>query len=293
MKKSFGNRLANKLFKFLNVRNFYENETYLKMQEKHLKKEVKPPLMQKRTWTKHKLGKFTFFKTKNKDFSTAIIYFHGGAFISQPNILHWNFLKKMHTKTDSKVFFPIYPKAPKYTHKDAYKFLFEFLETIKTELKNKKIVFMGDSAGGNIALSFSLQLENFSISKLILFSPCLDLTLSNPEIEKIEQQKLDVLLSKKGLLNSYKKWAGLTPLKSPILSPVNSTLENLPPTAIFVATNEILFPETLMFEKKAKSFGKNITLIIGKEQGHAYPLHPFKESKKSFEKIVELVKNLN
>lgn len=291
MKGSFSQRLANKIFKLLNVKGYYENEKNIKKQAKINKKEVNPPVTHNRFWQKRKLGAFNYFESDTAEGSyKVLIYFHGGAFISQPNIFHWAFLKKVIKQTKTKVFFPIYPKAPVYTHLDAYKFLHDFLNIIKPKLEGKEIVFMGDSAGGNISLSFALQQTTFPISKNILLSPCLDLTLSNPEINKIEESGKDILLSKEGLLKSYEKWVGSSNPNNPILSPINSNLENLPPTIVYVGTEEVLYPEALQFANHAKQLGKDIKLVVAEGQSHAYPLHPFKECRVAAQEIINMLK---
>lgn len=289
MKKSISRRLTNKLFRLINIKSLYENEKFSEHQIKQSTKDVKPALTHRARWKKYTVNEFAFFEGKSKLSEKIIIYFHGGGFISQPNIFHWSFLKRLQEKTKAKIFVPIYPKIPFYNYKDCYAFLFEFLTKIKPKFKNKEVIFMGDSAGGNIALSFSLQIEDLEISKNILFSPCLDLTLSNPKIEEIEKAGTDVFLSIKGLKRNYKKWAKDTKLSNEILSPINANLKKLVPTTIFVGSNEILLPEILDFYEKAKKANKKIEIIVGENQSHAYPLHPFKESKESVRKTIKLI----
>lgn len=184
--------------------------------------------------------------------------------------------------------FPIYPKAPAFDHKQAYEFLLELCEHIAQKHPNKTLVFAGDSAGGNIALSLAWQLKQKQLTspeKLILFSPCIDLTLTASEIEQLEKDDVDPMLSKAGLAIMYDCWAKGTPLDNPVLSPIFAPLNGLGKTLLFVGTNEILYPENLAFANKAKEQGVDVELVVGQGQNHAWPLHPIAESKIAFEKI--------
>lgn len=283
-------RLSHKIFKLLNVKHLYENEKYLQKQLKSNLKKVKPPFLQRKLWKEAKIGSFNYYETNTDNFEQIIVYFHGGAFVSQPNILHWDYLKRLQPTTNSKIYFPIYPKTPTYSYKEAYVFLNTFFETIKTQLTNKKVVFMGDSAGGNIALSFALQIaKSFVPDAIILFSPCLDLTLSSKEIEQLEKDDIDPMLSKKGLLLTYTQWAkGLSLEKMP-LSPIFEDCSMLKNINIFVGTQEILYPEALKFYELNK---QNTTLIVQEGQVHAYPLHPIKEAKPSFDRVCQIIKSI-
>lgn len=286
MQKSLKGKLLEKVLKIVGAKKLYEHKQYLVLQEKLNAKDVEAPVTCRRMWQKNTLGGFCYFECPGNDL--LVLYTHGGAFVSGPNIFHWQFLKKLQKATGATIVFPIYPKAPTYCHKDAYKFLLELCAHIAQKHPNKTLVFAGDSAGGNIALSLACQLKQKQLStpqKILLFSPCLDLTLSSPEIEQLEKDDVDPMLSKAGLAIMYERWAQGVPLNNPILSPIFAPLDGLGKTLVFVGTKEILFPENLAFAKIAKEQKVDMELVIGQEQNHAWPLHPIQESKIAFEKI--------
>lgn len=291
--RSLSSRAIEKIMKTVGAKKLYEHQSFLSRHEKENQKLVKPPIGQKSLWKKQDIGQFYYYHTKNKS-KTAVVYFHGGAFVSQPNIFHWNYLKKLKLKTKSKVYFPIYPKAPAFSYKISYAFLFEFYEQFLLKNKDKKIVFMGDSAGGNIALSFAEQLKAKNMrcpDKLVLFSPCLDLTLSNPQIDEIEKNDIDPMLSKKGLTLMYRAWAKDETLTNPILSPMFGDFADIGEISLFVGTNEILYPEAKQFFEKCIQLGVQIKFYEKQEQNHAFPLHPIKEAKEAFEVVCKTILN--
>jgi len=53
------------------------------------------------------------------------------------------------------------------------------------------LIMMGDSAGGGFALALAQKLKNESIdqpAQIILLSPWLDITLTNPDIKEIDRK---------------------------------------------------------------------------------------------------------
>lgn len=290
--KSLSSRALEKILEIVGAKKIYEHENFLMKNKKNNQKLVKPPVSQKYFWNKNDIEKFYYYSSKI-DSDRVIVYFHGGAFVSQPNIFHWIYLRKLKRKTKSKIYFPIYPKSPEFNYKIAYDFLFDFYKTCLNENPDKEIIFIGDSAGGNIALSFAEQLKIKKLktpNKIILFSPCLDLTLSNSEIDNIEKQNLDLMLSKKGLKLMYEAWANKTNLKNPILSPMFGDYLDIGEISIFVGTNEILYPEAKGFYAQAKQKNVSINYFEKQQQNHAYVLHPISEAKEAFKIICEIIK---
>lgn len=186
------------------------------------------------------------------------------------------------------IYYPIYPLAPNHTYKDAYLLILKLYKKLLKE--NKEIILMGDSAGGGLALGFAMYLKELNIklpNKLVLLSPWVDITLSNPSIEEFE--KNDPMLSCYGLVEYAKLWAGDLDLKDYKLSPINGDLSNLPDTLIFTGTNEILYPDLILFDKKLQKNKVKSELIIGKNMNHVYPLYIKK--KESLEKIINFILN--
>ena len=89
-----------------------------------------------------------------------------------------------------------------------------YIAKLITDYPTKRIILMGDSAGGGLAFGFVQQLRNENKKQpeqIIIFSPWLDVTMNNPNIELIEKE--DKMLSIKGLKNAGQKYAGNLRLK--------------------------------------------------------------------------------
>ena len=94
------------------------------------------------------------------------------------------------------IYVPDYPLAPDSNWKDTYTFMDELYCKVQERYADKKIVFMGDSAGGGLALGFAQKLRDNGKklpNHIVLFSPWLDLSMGNHEIK--EYEKKDVFLT--------------------------------------------------------------------------------------------------
>lgn len=228
---------------------------------------------------------YHFYKKENE---TVIIYLHGGAYVNNPLLFHLLFIDKIVDNSDIDVYLPIYPLAPNYTYKEAYDFLLTCYK--KLLKKGKKIILMGDSAGGGLALGFSLFLKEKEITqpyKLVLISPWLDVTMSNKNIK--EYEKKDPILASYGLVEIGKVWANELDLKDYKVSPIYADFKGLPDILLFTGNREIFYPDIILLNKKLKRSNVKTKLIIGENMQHIYPLYRFKERKKALLEIYKFI----
>ena len=149
---------------------------------------------------------------KYKKSDVTILYFHGGAYVFNISRLHWSFIGQLIKKTNAMIVVPDYPLAPEATYSETYNFIGDLYSRLTSGSTRKKIVFMGDSAGGGLAFGYAQQLkiENRNQpDQLIIFSPWLDVTMTNPDIKAIEKE--DKILSVEGLREAAREYAGKDP----------------------------------------------------------------------------------
>jgi len=225
----------------------------------------------------------------NNESDKIIIYLHGGGYVKESNIFQYSFVNQLF-KNGFDVYFPIYPLAPIYTYKNTYDMLLKLYNNLLD--KDNKIVLIGDSAGGGLALGFTQYLNELNIklpSKLILISPWVDVSMTNPELEKYEE--IDPMLSIYGLIKIGKVWAGDLDVKDYKVSPIYGEFKNLPKTIIYTGTRELLYPDICLLSNKLKDNNVEYELIIGEDMNHIYPLFPTTSGKKAREQILEILKN--
>ena len=133
-----------------------------------------------------------------------ILFFHGGAYLLEGNSMHWKLVENIVRKSNSKVSYIDYPLAPEYSYKDTFEIVQKSFDILISQYPKDRFMFMGDSAGGGLALAFAQKLKNEKYEvqpvKNILFSPWLDLSMQNPDIKP--QEHLDKILPLNGLIDA-------------------------------------------------------------------------------------------
>jgi acetyl esterase/lipase len=272
-----------------------------KKAEKELKKMAKRPrayqfkkagrlCSQVRESNTHGLHHFVL-SSKTGSGKKQILYLHGGAFARQPSFLQWRFADKLVERTHASLAFVVYPKTPLHTHDETFEKLLLLYRDMLQSADGEEIIFVGDSAGANIALAFSVWLQGQGLAppaKVICFSPCVDLQLNNPGITK-KLRKKDPILGVDGLLVFIKAWAGGAPLNHPLISPLYADLSLLPPTTVFIGSDEILLPDVRLFKKLARECGVEIELHVYEKLYHCFFLFPLKEAKEAVDRTVKLI----
>lgn len=221
-----------------------------------------------------------------------LIFIHGGAFISGPAKHHWNTVKEIAKKLDCKIWMCDYPKAPE----NEITKISENIDAIYSEAQKNyeanQISILGDSVGGTLATALvqRLILKKLKLpAKLILVTPVMDASMSNPKIKTFE--KIDPMLSKKGVLSAKKMCAGNKDLKDQMISPLYGNFEGFPSTVLFLAKKDILYPDAKLAEIKMKKSNVNMKVIEGENMPHIWPFLPvMKEAKTSLNQMIRLIK---
>lgn len=181
---------------------------------------------------------------KSCENNNIILYLHGGAYYANITQMHWQLIEQLLVNTNATVIVPDYPLAPESNCEDTYQFLDTVYAKLISDYPSKKIVFMGDSAGGGLALGFAQKIRDEGLKQpeqVILFSPWLDASMSNPEIAKFD--KLDKILSIKGLKIAGKNYAGDLDVTNFRVSPIYGDFSNLGKISIFTGTNDVLIAD--------------------------------------------------
>jgi acetyl esterase/lipase len=185
--------------------------------------------------------KGAYFKKNAKSFQIAIstvteinsdspakklvLFIHGGAFISGPVQHHWASARSIVESNQSTVWMCDYPKAPENNIVEISKNLDEIYEVALERFSDYEITLIGDSVGGTLITALTqrlVQQKDKLPKRIVLISPVMDASMSNPEIKKIDQ--LDPMLSKNGVLSAKKMCAQDMDLSNPMISPLNVIL---------------------------------------------------------------------
>ncbi|MFK7787009.1 MAG: alpha/beta hydrolase fold domain-containing protein [Crocinitomicaceae bacterium] len=217
-----------------------------------------------------------------------VIFIHGGAFISGPAKHHWDAVRTIADSSKSVVWMCDYPKAPE---KDIEVISANIDHVYQTALKkypNHQISLVGDSAGATLITALAQRLIKHKErlpDQLILISPVMDASMTNPEIDIIDP--LDPMLSKKGILSAKQMCAGNLDLTDPMISPLYGEFAGFPKTLIFLGSYDIMFPDEQLAVQKLKDAKVDVHVVEGEKMPHIWPILPvMKEAKLAFKEIL-------
>lgn len=229
------------------------------------------------------VGGFSCYTVRSTKAATTgtVLYVHGGSYISEISSQHWTLIERL-AATGARVEVPIFGLAPVHTYRDAYPLLGLVYDELTHAEPATPITIMGDSSGGGLALGFTQTLigqDTPMPSRLTLIAPWVDLTLSNPDIKQIEPH--DPWLSRPGLVEAGRAWAGGDDPTHPRLSPLYGEVTGLPPTDIVVGTRDILYPDVIRLRDRLSAAGVPVRLAQEPGAFHVHVLLPLSSGRRA------------
>ncbi|MDP5183045.1 alpha/beta hydrolase [Blastococcus sp. BMG 814] len=220
----------------------------------------------------------------------AAVYVHGGAWVNQIHPLHWRLVARLAARSGAAITVPVYPLAPVGTAATVVPQVADLIAALVDRHGAGRVTAMGDSAGGQIALSAALLLRDRGVPPLhrtVLVSPALDLTLANPEIDLVEPR--DPWLARPGTRAAIELWRGELPLTDPLVSPLFGELAGLGPLTVFSGTRDITSPDTRLLVDRARAAG--VPVDHHEEEGlvHVHPLLPVPEGRRARRVMAEVL----
>ena len=146
---------------------------------------------------------------------------------------------------------PVYPIAPEHD----FHAMFGMAMTVYGNARRdgaEEIVFIGDSAGGNMAVVMTMMAANSGLpspGRHVLISPGLDMSLANPEVFEVAKRSVAGIPGGLEAIRLYSAGIERTDWR---ISPLYGDLSVLPKTLIFTGTRDMLHPDNLIFAEKAR-----------------------------------------
>ena len=288
MGRSIGAKVMADLFHFWPKMSAEERE---KKYAEALKKGETPTPSPKNIVTRceeHENGRIFYANEKGVSRYT-VFYIHGGAYEMDFIPLHWAFIEKLVKETNALVIAPAYRLVPFGTYKEAYDLIVPVYKKYCEVHPEKKIIMMGDSAGGGLSLALTeyFKAEGIRVpDELILFSPWVDVSMGNEEIKDFISR--DPMIGPEEVLPAARAWAGDRDMHDPLISPLFGDLKGLHNVTVFIGTEEVLYPDvTKMFHMLDADVSNE--LIVGEGMIHCYPLNPVEEAIPACHKVFHIV----
>lgn len=234
------------------------------------------------------------YREDNVD-APKIIYFHGGGYVNQPYYEHFALVDRLAAESGCRAVMPLYPLAPKYTCEESYRAVLSLYQSILKTADPASVMFIGDSAGGGMALGLAKYLRDHGIpqpAELILISPWLDVRCDNPEIGAQKLEEKDPMLTENFAMAGA-AWAAGLPLDDPQVSPMYGSLRDLPPITLYSGTRELLWPDARKFVELAKAQKVEIDYREWTDMNHCFCLYPIPEAIETQNEMIGRIRRLN
>jgi acetyl esterase/lipase len=198
---------------------------------------------------------------------------------------HWRLIRHLVDRAEVSCLVPIYPLVPKGTAAEVTAKTAALIENRTTEPP----ILMGDSAGGGIALAAALTLRDRGVPqprRLVLISPFLDATLSDPRQPALE--RTDPMLRRAGLAEAGRAYAAGLSLDDPRVSPLRGDLRGVAPITLFTGTRDLLDADARVLADAADRAGVDVQLRVARGAPHVYPLMPTRQGGAARSEIIEI-----
>ena len=293
MSPSLQSQVFKWMLKVSNFRTIVEKKAYTRISGS--KKEFVPQRIKRSYLINHphiNASEIVTFERKEKVSNKHIIFFHGGAYIFGASPNHWKFAEKIVKKSFCRMTLVDYPLAPEHDYKETFRMVSDAYEVLLNQYAGDDLVFMGDSAGGGLALAFAqkliLEKHQKLPAKIVLLSPWLDISMSNPNIKNLESS--DYILTVNMLRNAGMKYSNGEDPDHYLLSPINGQLKNIPHTIVFYGTEELFYADCIRLKSRIDSNTKGIIFREYPKMQHDWAIFPIPESNQVVNEICEFIK---
>ena len=204
---------------------------------------------------------------------TAILYFHGGGYVTGNCRGHRAHVAKVAKGTGIAALLFTYRLAPEHPFPAAVEdSLRAYRHLLGEGLDPAHIAFMGDSAGGGLCLATLLAIREKELplpAAAVALSPWTDLKCTGPSYTTNAKRCLSPPDSWTVFSHYY---AAAHDPANPLISPLYGDLSELPPLMIFAGSDEVLRDDAIRFAEKARQAGTEVHLEIGEKLFHCYPV---------------------
>lgn len=205
----------------------------------------------------------------------VILYLHGGGYVSGSVKSHWELAGRLTKASGAHCLIIDYRLAPEHPFPAALDdSIAAWYWLLDQGVSPEKIVIAGDSAGGGLALSTSLQLRELGLSQsagIYCMSPWTDISLSGETVFSKRDQEV-VLCNPEILKTAANDYAAGQERTNPLMSPLFANLQDLPQILIHTGTDEVLLDDSRRFHALACLQGVECKLKIWDGMWHVWPL---------------------
>ena len=194
-----------------------------------------------------------------------LLHLHGGGYFSGSAEMYRAFVSNLCKKLQVHAYCISYRLVPEHPYPAAlndafttYKWLLE-----EKSIPAERIIILGDSAGGGLALALLHRIGKNSLAQpkcAICISPWTDLTLSNDSY--VTNRENDAFFNFTNLEESARLYIGKDTAENPEISPIFADFSSFPPIFLQVGSTEMLLNDSTVIAEKMKKQGVSVKVDI-------------------------------
>lgn len=234
-----------------------------------------------------------YITPKNPRNDGIIVYVHGGAFTLFDAKSSLYNIVPLSNYSKTKVISIDYTTAPSKKWNQILDEIVTVTSALIKKHKNKKIILLGDSAGGALATSAVLKMKSMKLrtpSALILWSPWSDITETGDTYITLKDAETSFTYDSL-LYHAAQAYADSVDQKNPYVSPVYGHFDkDFPPTLIQGGTKELFMSNFIRLYQAIDQAGGDVTLDLYEGMWHVFQSYwNIPESKIALGKSVKFI----
>lgn len=199
----------------------------------------------------------------------AILYLHGGAFLTCGLNTHRSLAARLSADADACVLNVDYRMLPSHRISDAIEDALNGLRWLfRRGYDPDKIVVAGDSAGGYLAFMTTLAALQRDLAKPAGIATVSPFTDADPTAKLQHRNAHRCAMFPCGALSVFTRYLH----RAPVVSPVDADLSPLPPVTIHASSDELLLPDAEAMAQRLDAAGVRCDLHLWDGQIHDFPL---------------------
>ncbi|NCB92818.1 MAG: alpha/beta hydrolase, partial [Clostridia bacterium] len=226
--------------------------------------------------------------------SFIVYYIHGGGFVLGEAAWGHFCAVNIARKCKKNIVLVNYRLAPKYHFPVGINDCITGYEWMLNQgIKAENIVFLGESAGGNLVLATAIGCKQRNIPQpagIAAISPVVDLNFQFPSYrERINRECIIPYNQDRFAQHEYMEDKDLS---NPLASPYYGDCKGFPPVFLGVSTEESLFDDSIRMHEKLLKEGVDSRLVVWENMWHTFYMLDFPESWSVFEQVSDFYLNL-
>ena len=204
----------------------------------------------------------------------VILYLHGGGFVSGSPATALGLTAEVVARTGVPAVSIDYRLAPETPFPGGLNdCLAAYQELLDGGRRADRIVVVGDSAGGNLAIALALAAKDAGLpvpAGIVAFSPSADMTRTGESM--LSKESRDPFFTRAGLMHTTAMYLGGSNPENPLASPaLNADFSGMPPMLVQAGTDEVLLDDAVRIADRAREAEVDVILDIVSGVPHVFP----------------------